>query len=300
MSRCLQIPDEPGVRAGADDYSRVEKAIAFLCDHQARQPELHELAAHLSLSEYQTQRLFSRWVGISPKRFLQFLTVEHAKGRMQRTDDLLDLSLDSGLSGPGRLHDLFVNMEAMSPGEFKRAAAGMTIRYGTGETPFGVALVATTVRGICHLSFPGEGDLDRWLAQSRHEWPLANLVHAPADAAETLDAVFNRAPAATARGLSLWVSGSNFQVQVWRALLQVPFGGLLSYGQLARLLGKPGAARSVGSALARNPVAYLIPCHRVLRATGDFGVYHWGSGRKMAICGWEAAASRSEDRSVSA
>ena len=298
MSQRLPIIDAPGVRAGTEDYSRVEKAIAFLCDHQARQPELHELAAHLGMSESQTQRLFSRWAGISPKRFLQFLTVEHAKRRMRRTDDLLSLSLDSGLSGPGRLHDLFVTMEAMSPGEFRRAAAGMTIRYGIGETPFGSALIATTVRGICHLSFPAAGDLAPWLAQWRHEWPMANFVHDSADAGKTLGSVFSRAPAATARGLSLWVSGSNFQVQVWRALLRVPFGGLLSYGQLAQLLGRPGAARSVGSALACNPVAYLIPCHRVLRATGDFGVYHWGSGRKMAICGWEAAAGSKENPSV--
>jgi AraC family transcriptional regulator, regulatory protein of adaptative response / methylated-DNA-[protein]-cysteine methyltransferase len=295
MSRWLQIPDAPEVRAGTDDYRRIERAIAFLQDHHARQPGLPELAAHLNLSESRTQRLFSRWAGISPKRFLQFLTVENAKRRIQRTNDLLSLSLDSGLSSPGRLHDLFVNMEAMSPGEFKRAAAGVRIRYGVGDTPFGDALIATTGRGICHLSFHDGVGLDRWLVERQREWPLANLVHDPADAAKTLATVFNRTPADTAGGLSLWVGGSNFQVQVWRALLRVPFGGLLSYGQLAGLLGRPGAARSVGSALARNPVAYLIPCHRVLRATGDFGVYHWGTGRKMAICGWEAAAAQRKD-----
>jgi AraC family transcriptional regulator of adaptative response/methylated-DNA-[protein]-cysteine methyltransferase len=295
MNGWPQTPPAPDARAGTDDYGRIEKAIAFLQQQHASQPGLSELAAYLDLSESHTQRLFSRWAGISPKRFLQFLTVENAKRRMRRTNDLLSLSLDSGLSSPGRLHDLFVNMEAMSPGEFKRAAAGMTIRYGAGETPFGDALIATTVRGICHLSFHDGVGLERWLVERRREWPLANLVHDPATAAKTLTTVFNRAPTDAAGGLSLWVGGSNFQVQVWRALLRIPFGGLLSYGQLADLLGRPGAARSVGSALAHNPVAYLIPCHRVLRATGDFGVYHWGTGRKMAICGWEAAAAQRKD-----
>ena len=291
------MSQRPGSFAGphdpADDaaYRLIERAIAYLHAQRTRQPELRELAAHLGLSESHTQRLFSRWAGISPKRFLQFLTVENAKQRMRDTGDLISLSLDAGLSGPGRLHDLFVNMEAMSPGEFRRAAAGMTIRYGVAPTPFGNALVATTVRGVCHLSFPGEAELGGWVKAHQAAWPQASLVEDPAEAQRTLSAIFTRSPDAAGSRLSVWVSGSNFQVQVWRALLRVPFGGLLSYGQLARVAGKPGAARSVGSALAHNPVAYLIPCHRVLRATGDFGTYHWGSGRKTAICGWEAAVS---------
>jgi AraC family transcriptional regulator of adaptative response/methylated-DNA-[protein]-cysteine methyltransferase len=282
-------------------YRLIERAIAYLHVQRARQPELRELAAYLGLSESHTQRLFSRWAGISPKRFLQFLTVENAKQRMRDTGDLLSLSLGAGLSGPGRLHDLFVNMEAMSPGEFRRAAAGMTIRYGVGRTPFGDALVATTVRGVCHLSFPGGADLGGWVGAYQALWPQASLVEDPAEAQRTLAAIFTRSPDAAGSRLSVWVSGSNFQVQVWRALLRVPFGGLLSYGQLARVAGRPSAARSVGSALAQNPVAYLIPCHRVLRATGDFGSYHWGSVRKTAICGWEAAVSlypASSDRAI--
>ncbi len=272
-----------------DSYARIEQAIAYLRAAQPRQPELNEIANHIGLSASHTQRLFSRWAGISPKRFAQFLTVQRAKRCMDETADLLGLALAAGLSGPGRLHDLFVTMEAMSPNEFRRAAAGMSIRYGVGPTPFGAALIAVSPRGVCHLSFrQGQSDSD-WVAELRHAWPRADLVHAPEAAADTLDRIFARPPGSPERGLSLWVSGSNFQIQVWRALLQLPFGGLLSYGRLAQLVDRPGAARAVGSAVARNPIAFLIPCHRVLRASGDFGDYRWGGQRKVAICTWEAA-----------
>jgi AraC family transcriptional regulator of adaptative response/methylated-DNA-[protein]-cysteine methyltransferase len=272
----------------AENYTRIEQAIGFLRAHRGDQPELRDLAAHIGLSESYTQRLFSRWAGISPKRFVQFLTVEHAKRRMLQTGDLLSLSLDAGLSGPGRLHDLFVNMEAMSPGEFKRAASGMTMRYGFGETPFGPALLVTTLRGICHLSFVEPQHEKLALAALRQAWPEAHLEEDVTGSRAQLAEIFS--PAAPADGsLSLWVSGTNFQIQVWRALLKVPFAGLLSYRQLAGLLGRPSAARAVGSAVARNRIAFLIPCHRILRGSGEFGVYHWGTIRKAAICGWEAA-----------
>ena len=272
-------------------YARIERAIAFLRARQTQQPELRDLALHLGMSESRTQRLFSRWAGISPKRFLQFLTVEHAKQSMASTGDLLSLSLDSGLSGAGRLHDLFVNMEAMSPGEFRRAAAGVSIRYGTGETPFGTALIAFTARGICHLSFLDPGGREHAHDIVRQAWPGAALEVDPRGAATLLSRVFRRPADHAAQGLSLWIGGTNFQIQVWRALLRIPAGGLLSYSQLAGMVGRPGAARAVGSAVAHNPVAFLIPCHRVLRSSGEFGDYHWGSARKMAICAWEAAVA---------
>lgn len=290
MTPCPPPIDGVAHQAGTD-YRRVERAIAFLRAERPCQPDLGRLAAHLGLSESRTQRLFSRWAGVSPKRFLQFLTVQYAKERMAQTGDLLGLSLSAGLSGPGRLHDLFVTMEAMSPGEYRRAASGLVVRYGCGDTPFGTALIAFTTRGICHLSFVEWAALETAVAGLRPAWPQARLQRDDPAAAGLLRRVFNAAGRDAAAGLSLWVTGSNFQIQVWRALLQVPSAGLLSYRQLASLAGSPAAARAVGSALARNPVAYLIPCHRVLRESGDFGVYHWGGERKAAICAWEAATA---------
>jgi len=275
---------------GSTDYERVAEAIAYLRAHQTQQPDLAALAAHLELSEFHVQKLFSRWAGISPKRFLQFLTVEYAKRRMAETGDLLTLSHEAGLSGPGRLHDLFVTMEAMSPGEFKRAAAGMTIRYGVHETAFGPALIANTPRGICHLSFPDRQRQDRAILDLQALWPSARFEHSPVEGAALLGKIFHSQEAAREKALSLWVSGSNFQIQVWRALLQIPFARLLNYQQLAAFLGRPRAARAVGNAIAHNPVAYLIPCHRVLRQSGDFGKYHWGAERKAALVAWEAAS----------
>lgn len=277
-----------------ENYVRIERAINFLRQHQTGQPELRDLAEHINLSESHTQRLFSRWAGISPKRFVQFLTVEYVKRQMGQTGDLLGLALDAGLSGPGRLHDLFVNMEAMSPGEFRQAAAGLDIRYGSGETPFGRALIASTPRGICHLSFVKPGQWEQAaVAALLQSWPQARWQLDQHGSAELLARIFSPRPGRDS-GLSLWVSGSNFQIQVWRALLQIPFAGLLSYRQLAELMDRPSAARAVGSAVAHNPVGYLIPCHRVLRASGEFGEYHWGTMRKTAICGWEAAAVHSQ------
>ena len=279
-----------------DNYQRIADAIDFLRARHPVRPDLHELATHLGLSPSHTQRLFSRWVGISPKRFQQYLSVEYAKQCMARTGDMLHLSLASGMSGPGRLHDLFVNMEAMSPGEFKAVASGIEIRHGIGVSPFGLAHIAYTARGICHLVFVDDGDAGDLGAGLIREWPGAQLVRDDPGAGALLKRVFARPVERAADGLTLWVSGTNFQIQVWRALLRVPFAGMLSYSQLAAHLGRPRAARSVGSAVARNPVAFLIPCHRVLRESGEFGSYHWGNGRKMAICAWEAASTEAETR----
>ena len=282
------------------DFARIEQAIGYLRAHAAGQPRLADLAAEIGLSEAHLQRLFSRWAGISPKRFVQYLTVEYAKRRMAQTGDLLDLALDAGLSGPGRLHDLFVTMEAMSPGEYRRAAAGIVIHWGCGDTPFGPGCIAFTARGICHLSFVDAADHDAALQSLRPQWPEARLLRDDPAAAALLQRVFERPVQRAADGLSLWVAGSNFQVHVWRALLQVPFAGLLSYRQLAALLHRPRAARAVGTAVARNPIAFLIPCHRILRESGDFGIYHWGTERKTAICAWEAAHTASPDDAAEA
>ncbi len=278
-----QFPDD-----NLSQYAIVEEAIAYLRAHHRQQPGLALLAAHLNLSESHVQKLFSRWAGISPKRFLQFLTVEYAKRRMTETMDLLSLSLDSGLSGPGRLHDLFVSMEAMSPGEFKRAGNSMRVLYGMADTPFGPALVARTPRGICHLSFGDRSGLDQVVEKLRLHLPQAQLEPDPIGSEQVLKQIFQPGAGKAAESLSLWVSGTNFQIQVWRALIQIPSAGLLNYQQVAGFLGAPKAFRAVASAIAKNPIAYLIPCHRVLRKTGEFGEYHWGAGRKAAIHVWEA------------
>lgn len=280
-------------QSGADPdatsrYALIERAIDFLRAQRASQPELAELAGHLGLSPTHTQRLFSRWAGISPKRFVQVISVDYAKQRMRETGDLLGVALDSGLSGSGRLHDLFVNLEGLSPGEYRRAAAGVTVRYGIGETPFGDAMVAFSTRGICRLAFVDTAQPALLADPLTAALPGAHLLRDDPAARRLLGRVFARDPADARRGLSLWVAGTNFQVQVWRALLRVPRGGLLSYGQLAGLLGQPRAARAVGHAMAGNPVAFLIPCHRVLRSDGRFGDYHWGQTRKQALCAWES------------
>lgn len=286
MHRPMPAADESGPASGEDHYRRIAGAIEYLAHHRTEQPSLSDLAAQLDLSESHLQRLFSRWAGISPKRFLQHLTVEQAKRSMQHTGDLLGLSLQVGLSGPGRLHDLFVNMEALSPGEFKRAAAGLTVSFGIGMTPFGAATIAFTARGICHLAF--NTVLEQEYAQLRQRLPGACWQRDDEASQALLRQVFHPARSG-ADGLSVLVSGSNFQIQVWRALLRIPFAGLLSYRQLATLLGRPEAARAVGTAIGRNRIAYLIPCHRVLRESGEIGGYYWGSARKLAITGWEAA-----------
>jgi AraC family transcriptional regulator of adaptative response/methylated-DNA-[protein]-cysteine methyltransferase len=290
-------PEKRRASADADpaqDYARIADAIAYLRGAQHRQPSLDEVARAVGLSPGHTQRLFTRWAGISPKRFLQYLTVESAKRRIDRTADVLSLALDAGLSGPGRLHDLFVTMEALSPGEFKRAAAGLTVRHGVGQTPFGRAWVAWSERGICRLDFL---DPDDCAPRGPAEDPALARAHWMADepgADDLLGRIFAGDGKRASSGLSLWISGTNFQIQVWRALLAIPPGGLLSYQHVARLIGRPTAARAVGNANAANPVGYLIPCHRVLRGTGEIGAYRWGTPRMSAMVGWEGARAAAD------
>lgn len=274
------------------DYQRIAEAIAWLRAHCREQPSLAQAAARCGLSEGHFQRLFSRWAGISPKRYLQYLTVEYAKQRMHQQPDLLSLSLDAGLSGPGRLHDLFVNLEGLSPGEFKRGAQGLTLGWAEAPTPFGKALLAFSARGLCHLSFSGPGDTGPKRLGAL--WPGADLVNLQQRGNELAERIFN--PQRADRPLSAWVVGSNFQLQVWRALLSIPFADIRSYRQVAEQLGRPAAARSVGSAIAKNPLGYLVPCHRVLRGSGEAGEYHWGTERKAAMIAWEAAQLEARTR----
>ena len=269
-------------------YRRVERALARLEHDAARQPSLEELAAAAGLSPSHFQRVFAQWAGVSPKRFLQSITVAHARALLRDSRPVLDAAFESGLSGPGRLHDLMVSVEAMTPGEYRQLGAGLVIRWATIETSFGPALVATTARGICALEFVSEGDtVEGALRRLEEHWPRADFV---ADAGSEVRGLARRvfAPVAERGGpLPLLLKGTNFQLQVWRALLRVPEGTLIDYGQLAARAGHPRAVRAVGSAVGANPISVLIPCHRVLRRHGELGGYRWGTARKLALLGHE-------------
>lgn len=272
--------------SGSRDYARVERAIRYIERHAGAQPALSEVAAAVGLSPFHFQRLFTRWAGVSPKRFLELLTVDHARRLLQDSASVLDAALAVGLSGPGRLHHHFVTLEAASPGEVKARGAGLTIRWGVHPSPFGDALLALTPRGICRLVFLGAGGTAAARDELAAAWPAATLRR---DDAGTAAAAAAALPAAGPAPLALWVRGTNFQVAVWRALLRIPEGAVTSYGELAAAVGRPGAARAAGQAVGANPVAYLIPCHRVIRGAGAPGGYRWGPERKRALLAWEAA-----------
>ena len=270
------------LQEAAADYALIERAIHYLEKHQRHQPTLKEVAESVNLSEYHFQRLFTRWVGISPKRFLQFLTKENAK-RLLAHSSLLDATYQTGLSSTGRLHDLFIHTEALTPGEIKHKGAGLTIRYGSHPTPFGTTFIATTERGISRLSF----DIENALTSLKRDFRNATLVLDTAHTQNLISKIFSQKGDGTP--LTLDLRGTNFQIQVWEALLRIPAGGLVTYNNIATAIGTPKAARAVGSAVGKNPVPILIPCHRVIRATGEFGQYAFGSARKKAILGWEMA-----------
>jgi AraC family transcriptional regulator of adaptative response/methylated-DNA-[protein]-cysteine methyltransferase len=273
----------------SQDYERIERAISFLEENYRRQPTLKDMAHSVNLSEFHFQRLFTRWVGISPKRFTQYLTKEHAKSLLNDAEDLLSATYESGLSGPGRLHDLFIASEAVTPGEYKARGRGLAIRYGFHSSPFGRCLVAITERGICNLMFLQDTGQEGALAKLRASWPSAEIEHDAAGTSgivESIIALFQKHPSNPIR---LYLSGTNFQLKVWEALLNIPPGSVVSYEDISIFIGIPGGSRAVGNAIARNPVPVLIPCHRVIRKSGDFGQYRWGKSRKKAIHGWEMA-----------
>jgi len=273
----------------ADDYRRIEQAIHFVQQHFRRQPSLEEIARSVHLSEYHFQRLFSRWVGISPKRFLQFLTKEYAKRLLEQSHHLLEVTYQAGLSSPARLHDLFVACEAVTPGEFKSEGQGLQIDYGFHATPFGECLLARTARGICGLYFVNDGQRKAAFNQLKANWPQAELRQAPAATAPLIARIFSLAAGRKIAPLHLFIKGTNFQIKVWEALLRIPVGALVSYEDLAAHLGMPRAARAVGNAVAKNPVSFIIPCHRVVRKVGETGNYGGGPLRKKAMLAWEAA-----------
>jgi AraC family transcriptional regulator of adaptative response/methylated-DNA-[protein]-cysteine methyltransferase len=263
------------------DYQRIERAIEWIRANYTRQPAVAEMAAAVHLSPFHFSRLFRDWAGISPHQYLRVVTLQAAKRRLHSESGTLAAALDVGLSGTGRLHDLFVTIDAVSPGEFQRAGRGLEIRYGQADSPFGRCGIATTKRGICALEF---GEIEPEALQKR--WPGASLVADEAGARTLLERIFDdAAPGA----LRLYLKGSNFQFQVWRAILKIAPGRTVSYGGLAAAIGHPGAARAVGQAVGSNPVAYLIPCRRVLRSDGEIGGYRWGTRRKTVMLAREAS-----------
>jgi AraC family transcriptional regulator of adaptative response/methylated-DNA-[protein]-cysteine methyltransferase len=273
----------------AMDYARIERALRFLNTHYLRRPTLDEIAAHIHLSPFHFERLFQRWAGTSPKRFLQYLAKEHAKALLQDSRSLLDATYESGLSGTGRLHDLFVSCEAVTPGEYKLCGEGVTIEYGFHPTPFGECLLAKTERGICALRFLSTPSRPSALRGLRDDWPAAEFINDGHETVEICRRIFSRAIGQGGSPFHLHLRGTNFQLKVWQALVTIPSGRLAKYGDLAAKIGAPTASRAVGSAVGRNPIAYLIPCHRVIRSLGVIGGYRWGRERKQAIIGWETA-----------
>lgn len=271
-------------------FEVIAKAICYIQSHARMQPSLEDIAAAVHLSPYHLQRLFTDWAGVSPKRFLQYLTKEHARRQLSAAADTLSVALDAGLSGTSRLHDLMVSCEAMTPGEIKSAGKGLAIGYGFAPSPFGEALVAWTPRGVCHFAFC-IAEPAAMVAELAVHWPEARLTLDHEHAEQLLQQIFPEKP--TRGKIHLILRGTNFQIKVWEALVHTEFGKVISYQQLAQQAGSPKAQRAVGSALAANNIGFLIPCHRVIRESGDVGNYRWGSERKLALLGWEAARRES-------
>lgn len=270
------------------DYERIERAIRFLAEHADEQPGLERLAGHVHLSPWHLQRLFVSWAGVSPKEFLQSLTLARAKALLDDSRPVLDTAVSLGLSSSSRLHDLFIGMEAVTPGEYRNAGDGLVLHWTMADTPFGGALLAATDRGLCRLSFAANGA--EAAERLREEWPAARLRRSPERLAPYVDELVRRMRGgAPSKRIGLVLAGTELRLKVWRALLEIPRGRLASYAEVAEMVGNPGAVRAVATAVANNPLAFLIPCHRVIRSTGALGEYRWGGSRKAVMLATEQA-----------
>ena len=272
------------------EFKRIEQAINYIRSHFKEQPTLDEIATAVNLSPYHFQRLFTRWAGVSPKKFLQYITLEYAKSHLKQQKSIFDVAIDAGLSGTSRLHDLFVKVEAMTPGEYKNRGKHLTIYYSNLETIFGPACIASTEKGICYLAF---GDMITAHKELSDMFPQANLIHLE----QTIhhQAInFLKNPKKALAPLNLHIKGTDFQLKVWDALLKIPLGELTTYGNISHYLNNPNANRAVGTAVGSNPVSFIIPCHRVIRSSGELGGYHWGLNLKVAMIGWEAAIAEKD------
>lgn len=290
MSEALPLEDPES----GPDYRRMARAIRYLAENYLDQPRLEDAAAAASLSPFHFQRLFTRYVGVSPKNFLGHLTLTHAKRDLAQGASVLDAALDAGLSGPSRLHDLALKIEAMTPGEYARGGEGIVIDFGFHACPFGVALVMTSPRGVCGLAFGDEGEEAAMLEDMKSRWPKAAFVGNTERTAPIAGRIFE--PKATGAPLGLHLLGTPWQIKVWQALLAIPQGHVTTYRAIAEKIGGTGASRAVGTAVGRNPISLLIPCHRVLGSDGALHGYHWGLTRKRAMLAVEAARAESYER----
>ncbi|NIJ54184.1 bifunctional helix-turn-helix domain-containing protein/methylated-DNA--[protein]-cysteine S-methyltransferase [Dyadobacter arcticus] len=270
------------------NYGKIAKAIEFIVANAKEQPSLVEVAEEVSISQFHFQRVFTEWAGVSPKKFLQYITAGYLKEKIKESSNLVELAELAGLSSQSRVYDHFTSIEAVTPQEFKSSGKGLDINYGIHDTPFGGCFIAVTERGICAMAFIDEDSKDEQLIQLAKKWHYANIAPNQAATKIYIGRIFQPAENSLEK-LPLLVQGTNFQLKVWEALLNIPKGAVTTYQQIARSIGNPGAVRAVGSAVGDNPIAYLIPCHRVIRKEGVLGEYRWGSLRKKALIGWEAA-----------
>ncbi|PWW82916.1 6-O-methylguanine DNA methyltransferase [Prosthecochloris marina] len=279
------------IRSSPRTSNGLNKAIQFIEANFKSQPTLDQMAKSVHLSKYHFQRLFKRWAGISPIQFMQFITLDYTKERLIESKNLLETALDAGLSGPSRLHDLFITFDAMTPGDFKKQGSGLQISYGVCDSPLGECLLATTQRGICFFGFVESGERSETLGQLFDTWPGSEFIENPTAVCPIVNDIFKIDRQKSVHPFNLQIKGTNFQINVWRALLNIPMGCIVSYQDVASYIGHPKAFRSVASAIAINPVAYLIPCHRVIAKSGKIHQYRWGAARKKALIGWETARS---------
>ena len=275
------------------NYYKIEKAIGYLTENYSRQPELQEVAEKVFMSPFHFQKVFTDWVGISPKKFLQYLTIDHLRHKIAETNNMMEAAAQAGLSSQSRVHELFVKIEGVSPQQYKSGGKGLHILYGYHPTPFGLCFIAVAEKGICALKFIDEEQSRNEFELFEQRWPFAALEHKPSATQAYVKKIFNRHPG-EAENLQVLVQGSPFQLKVWEALVTIPFGSVGSFQQVAQMIGQPGAARAVGAAVAANTILYLIPCHRIITKEGSMGNYHFGKVRKQAMIGWEMAHTKNQ------
>jgi AraC family transcriptional regulator, regulatory protein of adaptative response / methylated-DNA-[protein]-cysteine methyltransferase len=289
----LAIKDRRLAKPGSEnatlrDYDSVRRAIGFISENWRNQPTIEAMADAASVTSDELHHLFRRWAGLTPKDFMQALTLDHAKGLLRDSASVLDAALDSGLSGPGRLHDLFVTHEAMSPGEWKNGGAGMTLRFGFHPSPFGTAIVIASGRGLAGLAFADPGEEQPALADMQRRWPRATYIEDSAGTAGLAQRIFDTKLWREDQPLRVVLIGTDFEVRVWETLLKIPMGRAVCYSDIANKIANPKASRAVGAAVGRNPLSFVVPCHRALGKSGALTGYHWGITRKQAMLGWEA------------